>query len=387
MRSSQRARRGAAALLAGATIAVAGGGAALAVAGAAPVSAATATDGASVRLAAAATASEAAALRDRLAAAVRAYDAALRDVGSATSVALGEADGADRAGDAYEQARALRAARIRALYITGPLRAYAEALASADPGQLPARLAYLRGVLAADRETLQSSDEVALSARLRATGAAAAADASRVRAEDVRQRRGALHALVRDAEARRDALLARSRTLDALDRAAALRESREAADLAAAARRAAGAAETARSTQARAGAVPPVYAALYRAAAGTCPGLPWSVLAAIGQVESDHGANAVDSVAGAQGPMQFMPATFASYAVDGNRDGRVDVHDPADAVFSAARYLCASGAGDPATLPRAVWHYNHAQWYVDMVLRIAGDLDPSRGAGRGSPSS
>ena len=60
------------------------------------------------------------------------------------------------------------------------------------------------------------------------------------------------------------------------------------------------------------------------------------------------------------------------------------MHDPADAVFSAARFVCASGAGDPGN-PSAggLALQDHAQWYVDMVLRIAGDLDPSRGAGQG----
>ena len=58
--------------------------------------------------------------------------------------------------------------------------------------------------------------------------------------------------------------------------------------------------------------------------------------------------------------MQFTPATFASYGVDGDHDGDVDIHDPADAIFTAARYLCANGAGrDEESTARAVWHYNH----------------------------
>ena len=80
----------------------------------------------------------------------------------------------------------------------------------------------------------------------------------------------------------------------------------------------------------------------------TCHGLSWTVLAAIGQVESGHGSNASTSYAGAQGPMQFMPATFAAYAVDGDHDGDKDIMDPADAIFSAAHYLCANGAGHGA---------------------------------------
>jgi membrane-bound lytic murein transglycosylase B len=101
--------------------------------------------------------------------------------------------------------------------------------------------------------------------------------------------------------------------------------------------------------------------------------MSWSLLAAIGQVETGHGANTSSSYAGAQGPMQFMPATFASYGVDGDHDGDVDIHDPADAIFTAARYLCANGAGrDEESTARAVWHYNHADWYVALVLKLAG---------------
>ena len=119
--------------------------------------------------------------------------------------------------------------------------------------------------------------------------------------------------------------------------------------------------------------VPADYQRLYVAAARTCRGMSWSLLAAIGQVETGHGANTSSSYAGAQGPMQFMPATFASYGVDGDHDGDVDIHDPADAIFSAAHYLCANGAGrDEESTARAVWHYNHADWYVALVLKLAG---------------
>ena len=73
--------------------------------------------------------------------------------------------------------------------------------------------------------------------------------------------------------------------------------------------------------------------------------------------------------------MQFMPATFAAYGVDGDRDGFADIHNPVDAIFSAAHYLCANGGGrGPASLARAIWHYNHADWYVALVLKIAGQL-------------
>jgi hypothetical protein len=114
------------------------------------------------------------------------------------------------------------------------------------------------------------------------------------------------------------------------------------------------------------------YLDLYKNAAKTCPGLSWTVLAAIGQVESDHGRNPGRSSAGALGPMQFMPATWKAYGVDGDRDGKADIMNPYDAIPGAARYLCANGAGRGGQqLYRAIWHYNHADWYVQKVLALA----------------
>jgi membrane-bound lytic murein transglycosylase B len=96
------------------------------------------------------------------------------------------------------------------------------------------------------------------------------------------------------------------------------------------------------------------------------------VLASIGQIESGHGRNPSTSSAGAMGPMQFLPATFAHYGVDGNQDGLLDIMDPYDAIFTAASYLCANGAGNGGdALYSAIWHYNHADWYVQMVLTLA----------------
>lgn len=114
------------------------------------------------------------------------------------------------------------------------------------------------------------------------------------------------------------------------------------------------------------------YLELYRQAAARCPGLSWTVLAAIGQVESGHGRNNGPSSAGALGPMQFMPGTWRAYGVDGDGDGRADVMNPYDAVPAAAGYLCANGAGrGGAALWNAIWHYNHADWYVRDVLSLA----------------
>ncbi|MEV5826279.1 lytic transglycosylase domain-containing protein [Spirillospora sp. NPDC052242] len=114
------------------------------------------------------------------------------------------------------------------------------------------------------------------------------------------------------------------------------------------------------------------YLDLYKRAATTCPGLSWTVLAAIGQVESSHGRNVGPSSAGALGPMQFMPATWKAYGVDGDGDGKADIMNPYDAIPGAAKYLCANGAGQGGRqLYRAVWHYNHADWYVQKVLNLA----------------
>lgn len=109
----------------------------------------------------------------------------------------------------------------------------------------------------------------------------------------------------------------------------------------------------------------------YQSAAATCDGLPWTILAAIHKVETGFGRGRALSTAGAQGPMQFMPATWASYATDGDGDGLADVDDVEDAVFGAARLLCANGAGDPARLSAALFSYNHSDVYVAEVLRLA----------------
>ena len=105
----------------------------------------------------------------------------------------------------------------------------------------------------------------------------------------------------------------------------------------------------------------PVYQA-----AGLRYGVPWEVLAAINEVESNYGQNPSESSAGAVGWMQFMPATWRQYGVDANSDGVRDPADPVDAIFASARYLQASGAA--TDLRGAVFAYNHADWYVDTIL-------------------
>jgi murein DD-endopeptidase MepM/ murein hydrolase activator NlpD len=103
--------------------------------------------------------------------------------------------------------------------------------------------------------------------------------------------------------------------------------------------------------------------------AGAAYGIPWQVLAAINKVESNWGRNMGPSSAGAIGWMQFMPSTWLRWGVDANGDGIADPWNPADAIFSAARYLAA--AGGTTDISRGVYAYNHAGWYVDEVLSLA----------------
>ena len=120
---------------------------------------------------------------------------------------------------------------------------------------------------------------------------------------------------------------------------------------------------------------PANYLNLFMASAAKyCPGMSWTVLAAIGQIESGDGANNGPSSAGALGPMQFMPATWAEWGINGfGPPGPPDIMNPLDAIPSAARMLCAAGAGNPATLSQAIFAYNHANWYVAEVLALASE--------------
>jgi soluble lytic murein transglycosylase-like protein len=105
-----------------------------------------------------------------------------------------------------------------------------------------------------------------------------------------------------------------------------------------------------------------VIRAHYRAAERRY-GVDVALLAAIHFVESRFGRVRNDSVAGAQGPMQFMPSTWAAYGLGG------DVHDPHDAILGAANYLHANGA--PGDDRGALFHYNPSSLYVDAVSRYA----------------
>ena len=149
-------------------------------------------------------------------------------------------------------------------------------------------------------------------------------------------------------------------------------------------------AQLAASTQAR-GSIPANYLAIYQKT-GAKYGIPWEVLAGIGEVESDHGRARLPGVLsgqngfGAAGPMQIgiggaagnqwggapvhpAGASAGGVATDGDGNGTESVYDPADAIPGAAKYLLAHGA--PGNLPGAIFAYNHLQSYVQDVLSWA----------------
>lgn len=139
-------------------------------------------------------------------------------------------------------------------------------------------------------------------------------------------------------------------------------------------------------------------------------GLPWTILAAIGRIESGHGTHGqtrldlagnteaeivgialdgehqtqliLDTDGGfldgdpifdrAVGPMQFIPTTWAIFGVDGDGDGVADPHNLYDAAAAAGMYLCRAGNFESVgSARRAIWAYNHSEAYVDAVLAQA----------------
>lgn len=153
--------------------------------------------------------------------------------------------------------------------------------------------------------------------------------------------------------------------------------------------------------------IPPAYLAGYKKA-GTQYGIPWTVLAGIGTVESDNGKSTLPGVHtgtnpfGAAGPMQIgvegasgdawggTPVHPASeqtggVAADGDGDGTDDVYDPADAIPAAARYLAAHGAS--SGIQGAVFAYNHSQQYVQQVMSWSARYSSGGGAQASAASS
>ena len=97
-------------------------------------------------------------------------------------------------------------------------------------------------------------------------------------------------------------------------------------------------------------------------------GVPWEVLAAVNLVETGFGKIRGLSTAGAQGPMQFIPSTWAAY-------GEGDINDPHDAILAAARYLAANGGDTEAGLENALYRYNNHSGYVAGILAYASVLE------------
>jgi hypothetical protein len=144
--------------------------------------------------------------------------------------------------------------------------------------------------------------------------------------------------------------------------------------------------------------IPAAMLTLYEQAAATCPGLPWTILAAIGTIESDNGQSDLPGVhggantAGAEGPMQFEPATFAAYdePVPPGGANPPSPYDPTDAVYAAARLLCADGGAGGVDISGAVYAYNHSESYVAQVLALAqsyASSSPTTTAESGSSDS
>jgi cell wall-associated NlpC family hydrolase len=132
--------------------------------------------------------------------------------------------------------------------------------------------------------------------------------------------------------------------------------------------------------------IPVDYLVLYQQAAAAY-NIPWELLAAIGTVESENGQNPnIDqpNSAGAEGPMQFLPATFAEYASAAG-DPDPSILNPRDAIYAAAAMLAANGA--PTNTSQAAYAYNHAQWYVDEVLALEASYTAQAAGAAGAGAS
>jgi hypothetical protein len=294
----------------------------------------------------------------------RSYSQALAGVAASVTREISAGQVSAQAGQQADLARQQLVDRVRALYMSGgPLALYASVLDSGNFAEAEEQAATVTQVISSDRATAVAAQAVDTEATAVATSATHRA-LGRIETErsvaQVATRVLTLLAQEQQLLAEANAQVARLQALDAARAAAAAQAA------------AFGAITAQQLAQLQILPPSPLYLQLYHRAAGGCPGLSWTVLAAIGQVESGHGRDTSTSYAGAMGPMQFLPSTFTAYGIDANHDGSIDIMDPADAIYAAARMLCADGAGaGGGALAGAIFDYNHAGWYVQMVLALA----------------
>lgn len=112
----------------------------------------------------------------------------------------------------------------------------------------------------------------------------------------------------------------------------------------------------------------------YARAASVCPGLDPLLLVAIHDVETGRGLQGATSTAGAVGPMQFLPETWAAYGTDADHDGVADPLNLSDSLAGATKLLCRNGATVTATRESAIWNYNHSWSYVRAVVARTTEL-------------
>lgn len=301
-------------------------------------------------------------LQVQLHAALARYDAAIGGLQDQVSAGVQAADVAAASDAALRAAQDARTERLRALYMDGGrLGIFASLLSARTPADLALRMVTAQRLVDGADSGVQQAEAAATAGRAEQVASDQRITTALSYADDVTARANDVDRLVQAGRAELAHLDARARRLAARDLDAA----------AAAATGAAGSA----AAHADVIPIPAAYLTYYQGAARTCPGMSWTLLAAVGQVESGHGRNNGPSSAGAVGPMQFRPRTFDAFAVDGNHDRRRDPWDPADAIYTAARFLCTYGAGSPSGVPRSLLHYNNAQWYVDLVLAVQRKID------------
>jgi hypothetical protein len=305
-------------------------------------------------------------LEPQLQNALKAYEVAVKQLGASVTTGINASESATQIQGEATAAEQVRQQHIQQLYmIGGTLQIWATIMDSTSPADFAERVTSIQHVLSADAYNATQAQAAAAAAQSSANQAMSRSTSYAETAGSVQADLDRVEGLMAAAQAQLATLSAKARALEAAQQAAlALAQAQAAAD----------AAGNAAASSARGDAIPPNYLVLFKAAALTCPGLDWHILAAIGQVESHDGQNVGPSSAGAEGPMQFLPSTFAHYAVDGDHDGILNIWDPADAIFTAANDLCQNGAGTPGGLHGAIFNYNHAEWYVQMVLNVAAQL-------------